>query len=265
MVLVLFIDPLCVTCYNLFKQNLGEPVSMKIGIMQPYFFPYIGYLSLIKNTDKFILFDIVQFIRHGWIERNRILKPDNGWQYIDVPLEKHSHDTKITDIKINNSENWKGKILAQLTHYKKKAPFYYKTIDIVKQSLEIETDSIVKLNANALSCVFSYLQLPFNYEIFSEMNLKIEAANAPDEWALNICKALGNIDEYWNPIGGKEFFDKNKYEENNIKLYFQNVNLKPYKQKQNVNDFEPGLSIIDVMMFNSPEEIKEMLNDYELL
>ena len=66
----------------------------KVAIMQPYFFPYLGYFSLIKHTDEFILFDPVQFIRHGWIERNRILKPENGWQYISVPLEKHEMQRK---------------------------------------------------------------------------------------------------------------------------------------------------------------------------
>ena len=98
---------------------------MKLAIMQPYFMPYIGYISLIKNTDQFILFDTVQFIRHGWIERNRILKPNEGWQYIQVPLIKdNGRDTVIKNVRINNAENWKSKIIAQLQHYKKKAPNY---------------------------------------------------------------------------------------------------------------------------------------------
>ena len=91
---------------------------MKVAIMQPYFFPYLGYFGLINHTEKFILFDTVQFIRHGWIERNRILKPMEDWQYIAVPLKKHSQKTLIKDIEINNSIDWKNKIFAQLTHYK---------------------------------------------------------------------------------------------------------------------------------------------------
>ena len=97
---------------------------MRLGIMQPYFMPYLGYFSLIKNTDEFILFDTVQFIRHGWIERNRILKPSGGWQYFQVPIIKENgRETVIKNVRINNSENWKSKILAQLQHYKKKAPY----------------------------------------------------------------------------------------------------------------------------------------------
>ncbi len=237
----------------------------KIAIMQPYFFPYIGYFSLIKNTDMFILFDIVQFIRHGWIERNRVLKQGEGWQYISVPLLKHSRETLIKDIQINNSEKWKDKILAQLTHYKKKAPFYKETIDIIRNALDIETDSIVKLNYSVLNTICKYLQIQFNCQIFSEMSLKIEPAKAPDEWALNICKALGNVTEYWNPEGGVEFFNTKKYIEANINIKFLKHNLSFYSQRRGEENFESGLSIIDVMMFNPPKKIKEMLDDYELI
>ncbi len=236
----------------------------KLAIMQPYFFPYIGYISLIKNTDKFILFDVIQFIRHGWIERNRILKPELGWQYISVPLEKHERETLIKDVKIKNSENWKEKMLAQLQHYKKKSPFYKQTLDVVKNGLNIETDSITKLNYSTLKSVCDYLDIPFDCEIFSEMNLEIKPVNAPDEWALNITSALG-YKEYWNPPGGIEFFDRKKYEDAGIDLKFQSVNVKPYPQRRGPENIETGLSIIDVMMFNSKEQIKEMLDDFELI
>jgi hypothetical protein len=122
--------------------------------MQPYFFPYLGYFSLIQNTDKWIVFDEVQFIRHGWIERNRILKPGDGWQYISVPLEKHSRETLIKEIKIRNSEDWKGKILRQLEHYKKIAPYYSDVIEFLNIVFKIETTNIVKLNTHLFSDLF---------------------------------------------------------------------------------------------------------------
>ena len=95
------------------------------------------------------------------------------------------------------------------------------------------------------------------------MNLQIEEVNAPDEWALNICKALGVTDEYWNPPGGKSFFDKTKYQRENIELKFHSINL--YEYNQNRSQFENGLSIIDVLMFNSIEEVRKMLDDYSLI
>lgn len=236
---------------------------MKLGIMQPYFYPYLGYFSLIKQTDSFILFDTVQFIRHGWIERNRILKPDSGWQYIKVPLKKYSRDTIIREISIDNNQDWQDRIFRQLEHYKKRSPFYNDTIIVLKKAFEIETDSIVKLNENILNVICNYIGINVNIKVFSEMNLNIEKANAPDEWALNICKSLGNINEYWNPEGGLEFFNRSKYENAGIKTKFLRMNLTRYSQKR--QEFEPGLSIIDVMMFNEPSKINEMLDNYELL
>jgi len=236
---------------------------MKVSIMQPYFFPYIGYFSLIKNTDKFILFDPVQFIRHGWIERNRILKQNDGWLYIQVPLIKSGRDIIIKDIKIDNSQNWKPKIIAQLQPYKKIAPFYYKVVKLITESLNNDYEDIVTLNYHTLKSVCQYLNIEKDFSIFSDMNLSIKQAMSADEWALNTCIQLENITEYWNPPGGESFFDRRKYDNAGINLRFQKVKLKPYDQKRNV--FEPGLSIIDVMMFNSAEEINKMLDEYELV
>ena len=236
---------------------------MKVGIMQPYFFPYLGYISLIKHTDRFILFDTVQFIRHGWIERNRVLKQNDGWLYIQVPLIKTGRDTLIKDIQINNEENWKNKILSQLQIYKKIAPNYLNVIKLINEVFEDEYIDIVHLNKKALESICNYLSINREIEIFSEMEVKIEPANEPDDWALNICKALGNVDEYWNPPGGISFFDKSKYEKTGIGLKFQKMELLPYDQKR--VSFEAGLSIIDVMMFNSVEEINLMLDNYSLV
>ena len=59
---------------------------MRLGMMQPYFFPHLGYFSLVEHVDVFVLFDTAQFIRHGWVDRNRILKPGGeDWQYVRVP------------------------------------------------------------------------------------------------------------------------------------------------------------------------------------
>lgn len=231
--------------------------------MQPYFFPYLGYFSLIKNTDKFILLDTVQFIRHGWIERNRILKPGEGWQYISVPLQKHHRDTLIIDIRIRNEEKWKEKIIAQLQHYKKKASYFSQVIGLLNRIFAVEYERIVDLNKFSLKVVCEYLGINTPIEIFSEMGIQIEPPKGPDEWALNICKAIGDVDEYWNPPGGINFFDRLKYDKAGIKIKFLSINLTPYDQRRPT--FEPGLSIIDVMMFNSKDEVNKMLMNYDLI
>jgi hypothetical protein len=236
---------------------------MKIAIMQPYFFPYIGYFSLIKHTDSFILFDTVQYIRHGWIERNRILKENEGWIYIKVPLLNKQREDLIKDVNINNTIEWKRKILAQLIPYKKISPNYFKVIDVISNIFEKDYETIVDLNLEIIKSVCSYLKIQKDIKVFSKMNLTIEKPMSSDEWALNICKSLGNVTEYWNPPGGQSFFEKKKYDNANIGLKFQSVHLTPYNQKR--NDFEIGLSIIDVMMFKSSEEINIMLDEFDLI
>ncbi len=234
---------------------------MKIAIMQPYFFPYIGYFQLINAVDKFVLLDTVQFIRHGWIERNRILKQNGGWLYVKVPLKKHSRNTLIKDIEIRNTEKWKEKALAQLQPYKKIAPNYFATTKLIKNIFSEEFKTISQFNYKALKTICVYLDIPTPISIFSEMNLQIDTVCNADEWALNIAKAL-KINEYINPIGGQGIFDDEKFVRNNINLKFLETNNIIYNQKR--NQFEAGLSIIDVMMFKSSNEINKMLNNYTI-
>ncbi|MBC3757747.1 WbqC family protein [Hyunsoonleella sp. SJ7] len=234
---------------------------MKLGIMQPYFMPYLGYIGLVNYVDHFILFDTPQFIRHGWIERNQILKLDGEPMYIKVPLIKHSRNTSIKDVSINNRINWKDKILAQLSHYKKRAPHYSSVIKMLDSIFEYDYESIVDLNYKALSEVCSYLDIKTPISIWSEMDIEIESVNSPDEWALNICKAL-NADSYYNPPGGRSFFDIEKYDKAGVKLNFLEVNQRSYKQFS--EGFVPYLSIIDTLMFCDKEEIRLILNDLNI-
>ena len=234
---------------------------MKLAIMQPYFLPYIGYFSLIKHTDSWVVFDDAQFIRHGWIERNRILKPNGGWQYIKVPLIKHHREALIKDVRIRNTENWCKKILGQLEHYKKKAPFYKSTISILEELCSLSYNSIVKLNAKSLELVCNKLNIDFNYQFSSNLDLNTENILEPDDWALEITDLLG-FDTYINPYGGREIFNKEKYQRRGVALKFLKVNLNEYNQKNEY--FESGLSIIDVMMFNSPNTITAMLDNVKV-
>ncbi|WP_209389455.1 WbqC family protein [Chryseobacterium sp. RR2-3-20] len=241
---------------------------MKVAIMQPYFMPYIGYISLIKHVDLFILFDPVQFITHGWIERNRILKQNEGWLYIQVPLIKNnSRHTKIKNCLIDNTKDWKSKIKSQLQPYKKIAPHYYKVMALIDSIFSRTYEDIVTLNKISLEEICKYLGFPKELPVFSDMGLNIEEPQAADEWALNICKTISknttNKIHYINPIGGLDFFDRSKYASQDIELSFQKIQITPYNQKR--EPYELGLSILDVLMFNTPDEINVMLDQFELI
>ncbi len=235
---------------------------MKLGIMQPYFFPYLGYFALIKHTDKWIVLDTVQFIRHGWIERNRILKPSEGWQYFSIPLEKHSRSTLIKDISIRNIENWKDKILRQLEHYKKIAPYYNETVGFLKDAFSLDTDNLVSMNMHLLVETCRFLEIRIDLSVYSEMGIEIGTVNKPGDWALYISKAV-KASDYINPPGGVALFDRESFHQAGIGLHFLQVNLLSYNQGR--RNFEPALSIVDTMMFNTPAEINSMLDNYVLI
>lgn len=231
---------------------------MKLGIMQPYFMPYLGYFSLIDYVDKFILFDTPQFIRHGWIERNQILKLDKGTFYIKVPLRKHSREVSIKDIEINNEIDWKRKMIAQFEHYKKKAPYYNEVMELLNGIFNESYHNIVDINHASLKSICNYIEIDTPIEIWSEMKVEIQDANAPDEWALNICKAL-NADVYVNPPGGKSFFNKDKYDKSGVELCFLEFMPTPYEQVQ--KEFIPYMSVLDALLFCSPKQVRDMISN----
>lgn len=235
---------------------------MTVAIMQPYFFPYIGYFQLIQAADRFILFNDVQYIRHGWINRNRILKPGGGVQYILMPLTAHTRETLIKDIGLADADKNKEKLLRQLEHYKKTAPFYKDVRALLGDCFATDHSTITQMNAAYLKAVCDYIGITYKIEISSQMNFDYSQVNDAGEWALRMSEQL-QATTYINPPGGKELFDKAKFAQSNIRLQFLQPALKEYNQRRET--FEPGLSIIDVMMFNGPADIKNLLNDYQLV
>lgn len=251
---------------KLFRKHIlgmGYDMINKIAIMQPYFFPYVGYFSLISYTDRFIFFDTPQYIRHGWVNRNRILSSDKTPIYITVPIQKCFQETAIKDVNISADSKWQERLWGQLSVYKKLAPNYGCVIEFLHSVIDGRSQgSLSELCISGIVKTCEYIGLERRFDTFSKMNLNIGQVSEPDEWALNISKALG-ADVYVNPPGGMDFFDRSKYENNNIGLEFLQSNLKPYVQR--IGHFEAGLSIIDVMMFCSVAEIRDILDDFTII
>jgi hypothetical protein len=229
---------------------------MKLGLMQPYFFPYLGYFDLIYQTDLWIVFDTVQYIRRGWMNRNRVLHPHQGWQYITVPVRKHPRHTPIRAIRIADDLPWRQKIMGQLQHYRKHAPYFSQTMDLVTSCLESHETSLARLNVRCLQRVCEYLDLDFNVRFLSEMNLQLGPINAPDDWALQIALALG-AEEYVNPPGGEGLYDAQKFADAGVKLTIRH--LPPMEYACPGYEFIPNLSIIDVLMWNDPAQVRAHL------
>lgn len=237
---------------------------MKVAIMQPYFFPYIGYFQLMVAVDRWIAFDEIQFIDKGWINRNRILHPDPAkeWQFITLPLVKRGQFDKICDISLKSEMDWRANILGKLTSYKKKAPYYNKTIDFVRDCFDSHENNLARLVIQILKKTAGYLGILTPVDIQSEMNLNLENIQHAGQWALRISEAIG-AKEYINPEGGKKIFSPKEFDDAKIKLSFLKPGLLPYQQGR--GNFVPGLSILDVLMFNTPEETLRLIKDYQFV
>jgi len=234
---------------------------MKLGIMQPYFFPYLGYFELIQRTDRWIVFDTAQYIRHGWVNRNRILHPRTGSQYIKVPIKHCARETPISQIEIADRQQLQSTILGQIEHYKKRAPFYQETAALVEQCLSGDETFLSRLNVSILAQVTQHLDIPFHCQVFSEMQLPLGPVEGPGDWALRIAEAL-HASEYVNPPGSVDLFDPRKFAECGVRLTIQK--LIDFSYECRGYEFIPHLSIIDVLMWNPRERIKEFLKNWSL-
>lgn len=233
---------------------------MKIAIMQPYFMPYIGYFQLIKAVDKFIIYDDVNYIKQGWINRNNLLL-QNKTHLFSLPLKDVSSFKKINEIKINEILylKWRRKFFKTLETYQK-APYYEVIKEILEKILTINDYSISNLIYHSLIEISKYLNIKTTIEKTSSIYKNSELSKT--ERLLDICKKE-NASTYINPLGGKDLYDKKSFLKYKITLFFIKPNIIEYKQFNNT--FMPNLSIIDVMMFNSPEEINKMLDNFELV
>ncbi|KXN98432.1 hypothetical protein LS48_11870 [Aequorivita aquimaris] len=235
---------------------------MKIAIMQPYLFPYLGYFQLINAVDTCVFYDDVNFIKGGWIHRNRILLNNNGFLFT-VPLLNPSSFKLIKDTDINMKLffKWREKFFKSVEQSYKKAPFFEETFHLVKRVLEGEQTTIAKIAMESIKEISNYLALKTQFEV-SSMEYSNSIGYEKAERLIAICKKKGS-NHYINPSGGKALYEKNTFKKEGITLSFIKNELIPYNQFG--NPFVKGLSMIDVLMFNEKSRISDMLNEYELL
>ena len=229
---------------------------MRLGVMQPYFFPYLGHFGLIANTDRWIVFDVTQYTPRSWMSRNRVLHPADGWNYVSVPLVHSSTTLRIHEARIADRAGVARSIAGKISHYRRHAPHYARVQALLADTFSQGGDSLVDLNVQGLTAVCRYLDIPLRLQVCSRMDLALPECMAPGDWALEICTQLG-ADAYLNPASGRTLFDAERYAERGIELAFLEVGEFVYKTDP--YPFEPGLSILDVMMWNSPQQIRDAL------
>jgi hypothetical protein len=229
---------------------------MKVGIMQPYLFPYLGYYQLIKAVDTFVIYDDVNFIKQGWITRNRILL--NGTEFMfNIILKGASSFKKINEIEVVCNNN---KLIATIEQAYRKAPYFETVYPLLTNVFLFKETNLARYLINALNSTLEYLGIGVSVLVSSE--IEKDPMLKGDDKLIVICKLLNGSD-YINAIGGQSLYSKEKFAENGLTLNF--IKSKPIVYTQFKNEFVPWLSIIDVMMFNSLNEINNMLKQYDLI
>ncbi|MFW5848070.1 MAG: WbqC family protein [bacterium] len=235
---------------------------MKLAIMQPYFCPYIGYFQLINSVDKFVIYDDVQYIDDGLINRNRILIQKKKPYMFTLSVKNDSHTLDINQrYYIDNIDREKNKIMKTIKQSYIKASYYEKAIGLIDKLFNIDELNVSKMNTKSLEMICDYLDIDTEIIVNSNLNCKDYNLDG-QERVIKINKCLGS-DQYINSIGGQKLYSKSSFEDESIKLNF--IETKDVVYEQFNNGFVPNLSIIDVLMFNSKNKINDLLNQYELI
>lgn len=232
---------------------------MKIAIMQPYFIPYIGYWQLINAVDKFVIYDDVNYKKKGWINRNRILT-DGRARYFNIPIIDASQNRKINEMELALDSEQAKKRLKTLEYTYKKAPYYQMVYPMFERIITCKEKNLSLFIENSLFIISDYLNIMT--EFITSSSIDKDCSLKGQEKILAICKQLGAA-EYYNASGGQELYSFNEFKRHGIQLKFIETQDIIYKQFK--NKFQTNLSILDVMMFNSKEQVKEMLEAYNLI
>lgn len=233
---------------------------MKLAIMQPYLFPYIGYWQLLNAADKFVALDDVAFIKRGHINRNRILI--NGAAYLfTVPVQSASQNRLIMDTKLRFDEKERAKFLLRIENSYRRAGQFGAVMPFLEKIIWRQTEDLTELILFSLQEVMAYLGIKTELLRSSEID-KDPSLKAQDR-ILEICRRL-DADTYINPSGGRALYQSEAFARQGMKLFFLDTRFDKVKYRQFQEEFVENLSILDILMFNEVEQIKRFLEEYDL-
>lgn len=224
--------------------------------MQPYFMPYIGYWQLIAAVDTYVVYDDVNYIKGGWVARNNILL--NGQKHLfTITLNGASPNKLFNEITIKDDFKKFSRLIESAY---KKAPYYSEVVILLDKIYTYENKSLGCFMLNSFQVILDYLNIKTKLILSSTLDKDNNLRGK--EKVKNICNILG-ANTYYNAIGGQELYKKEDFKDAGVELFFLKSELSEYSQFN--NEFVSGLSMIDILMFNSPEEIRGMLSQYKLV
>jgi len=234
--------------------------AVKVGIMQPYFLPYIGYWQLMHHVDIFVIYDDIEYTKKGWINRNRFLV--NGQpETFTLPLKKDSDFLSVSERRLSEAFSVeKVKVMRRMEAAYRNAPYFQEGKDLLADIFASSEANLFRFILQSIEHVRARLGMT-NQLVISSM-LGIPQQLKGQARVIAICKALGATD-YINPIGGVDLYNEQAFLAEGIRLHFQQVRPFTYRQCQEL--FVPYLSVLDIIMFLGSQGAMELLPDMDLL
>jgi len=234
---------------------------MKVGIMQPYFFPYIGYFQLINFVDAFVIYDEIEYTKQSWINRNRFLL-NNQPHFFTIGLKKDSDFSTISERSLSKQYLTKDrkKIIAQIQNTYQKAPFFEEVFPLIQDCFDFDSDNLFNYILYSLHRICGYLDIQTQLIVSSDLD--VDADLKKQKKVIAITKELRGT-RYINPIGGLDLYHPNDFLREDLQLYFLNTKEVIYPQFQ--EPFHSYLSMIDVLFFNGKTVVKDYLTQFSLI
>ena len=227
--------------------------DLKVAIMQPYFFPYIGYFQLINAVDQFIIYDNIKYTKKGWFNRNRMLL--NGKEAMfSIPLKRDSDYLHVRERELA-ADFRRRKLLNQINGAYHRAPYFSQTFPLVEKIILNESNNLFAFLYSSIINICKHLEISTDINISSNIVINHDLKN--QEKVIAICKAVGAA-TYVNSFGGIDLYSKAKFDAIGIDLQF--IQSLPFQYRQLDEKFVPWLSIIDVLMFNSLKLVQRQLS-----
>lgn len=222
---------------------------MIVAVMQPYFFPYLGYYQLAESVDHFVFLDDANFIRRGHIHRNRILLDGQPFRFV-LPVCGASQSSRINQLWFSGDHR---RFLQQLRHAYHSAPFFEGIYSLIESICQQSQQNVAQVCADSITRVFDYLGKPLQVSRASSVN----SQKRGQERILELCR-YWHAEVYHNASGGRHLYDQATFNDQGIELRFVRGFFPDYCQVGR-QQFVSELSMIDVLMNNSIESVNQML------
>lgn len=232
---------------------------MKLAIMQPYFLPHIGYFQLIASTDTFVIYDNIKYTKKGWINRNRRLQNGSATTF-SLPLTKASDSLDVVERALS-PEFDPGALLNQFKGSYARAPHFAEVFPLLERIVGCDETNLFRYIHHSIVEMCAYLGIETKIIVSSTIDIDHELKS--QDKVIALCRAVG-AGTYVNPGGGSDLYDRDTFAAHGIDLRF--MRSLPFEYRQFDAPLVPSLSIVDVLMFNSLEVVRERIaSGYDLI